>query len=182
MICKYCHHEISDTANFCEECGLSTKSDTIKGVDKVNPKRRTKWVSVIVAVLIVITAFISVFKFGGSTEKAIKGVWTGTAYSTNASENFTYTFLDGTGTSAYSGDNQNYNAKEAVFHWHITDEKDLVILWSSTSCTNYKWNPNYNSYKLSANEYNWYVKGDKLYLSTGSSELGYNEYTRQAKK
>ena len=182
MICKYCHHEINDTANFCEECGLSTKSNATKDAGNVNPKRRTKWVSIIMAAIIIITALVSVIKINGGVKKAIRGVWTGTAITQNANDTFTYTFLDGTGTNVYSGDNQNYNANERVFRWYITDDKELIILWSNTSCTNYNWNPNYNSYKLSANEYNWYVKGDRLYLSTSSSELGYNEYVRQAKK
>lgn len=173
MICKYCQHEISNTANFCEECGFSVNGKAGNNTSNMNPKRRTNLVSFILAVLIVLSAFVVVFKIGG-TERALNGVW--------ADENtFTYTFQDGVGTNTYSADSQTYTTKEAEFTWHITDDKNLIILWSDTSCTNYTWNPNYNSYKLSANEYNWYVKGNKLYLSTSASELGYNEYTRQAK-
>ena len=64
------------------------------------------------------------------------------------------------------------------FDWYVTDDDDLIILWSNTNCTRYIWNPNYESYKLSSNEYSWYIKGDRLFLSSNASESGYYVYTK----
>lgn len=182
MICKYCGCEISDNANFCESCGASTLETANNMGAKVSRRGRTLIIGIIAAITVVVIAAVSIFTMlSSSPENVIKGLWERDNTELNTTDTITYSFTTKGGTNTYSTDNTGFNSSTADFAWHITDDNELIILWSNTSCTRYVWNPDFESYSLSPNEYNWYLKGDTLYLGTGT-ELGYYTFIRQGLK
>lgn len=183
MVCKRCGCEISDNANFCESCGASTIETGMQSQGgKVSRRGKTLIIGVVAAIIVVVVAALSIFTMlNSSPENAIKGLWERDNVALETTDNMTYTFTTKGGTNTYSTDNKGFNSSTADFTWHITDDNELILLWSDTSCTRYVWNPDFESYSLSPNEYNWYLKGDTLYLSTGT-ELGYYTFIRQGIK
>lgn len=183
MVCKRCGCEISDNANFCESCGASTIETGMQSQGgKVSRRGKTLIIGVVAAIIVVVVAALSIFTtLNSSPENAIKGLWERDNVALETTDNMTYTFTTKGGTNTYSTDNKGFNSSTADFTWHITDDNELILLWSDTSCTRYVWNPDFESYSLSPNEYNWYLKGDTLYLSTGT-ELGYYTFIRQGIK
>lgn len=180
MVCKYCGCEISDNANFCESCGASTIETAMQNQGgKVSRRGRTLIIGTVAAIVVIVIAAISIFTMlSSSPENAIKGLWKRDNTELNTTDDMTYTFTTKGGTNTYSTDNTGFNSSTADFTWHITDDNELILLWSNTSCTRYVWNPDFASYSHSPNEYNWYLKGDTLYLSAGA-ELGYYTFIRQ---
>ena len=180
MICKYCNCENNDSAKFCQECGLSLlETNAENSSAPMKPKSKTLLFGFLISLLVV--AFVVVFGFGlfgNSTENKLKGTWTRDSEGTTASELITYSFTSKGGQNTYSADNQNNLAEKSEFDWYVTDDDDLIILWSNTNCTRYVWNPNYENYKLSSNEYSWFIEKDRLYLSSNASEDGYYVYTK----
>ncbi len=179
MNCTYCGTENQESAKFCCECGQPL-IERVQGEGKVgSPKRRTVLIAVLLAVLaIVFAVFFAVTQTVGSTEAKLKGTWVRDNFSTSDTDTVVYTFTSKGGTNTYNSQNLNKPAGEAAFDWYVTEDNELILLWSNTSCIRYIWNPDFSSYNLSANEYNWCVKGDKLYLSSTASETGYYVYTK----
>ena len=180
MICSYCGNANQEGAKFCAECGQPL-IEMASGNNKVGaPKRRTVTIAAIIAVVVVaFTVFFAVSQYSGSTEAKLKGIWVRETEATAASvETVVYTFTSKGGTNTYNSEDLKQPAVEAAFDWYITEDNELILLWSNTSCTRYIWNPDFGSYNLSSNEYNWCVKGDKLYLSSTASPTGYYVYTK----
>ena len=180
MVCKYCGCEISDNANFCESCGASTiETANTSSNSKMGRRGKTLIIGIIAAIVVIVIAAVSIFTmFSSSPQNAIKGLWERDNAELDTTDSITYTFTTKGGTNTYSTENKGFNSSTADFTWHITDDNELILLWSDTSCTRYVWNPDFASYSLSPNQYNWYLKGDTLYLSTGT-ELGYFTFIRQ---
>ena len=178
MNCTYCGTENPDSAKFCNECAQPLTA-TQSGGKIGSPKRRTVLIAVLLAVLAVAFAvFFAITQISGSAEQKLKGTWVREDTAASATETVVYTFTSKCGTNTYNSQNLNQPAGEASFDWYITENNELILLWSNTSCIRYIWNPDYLSYNLSANEYNWCIKGDKLYLSSTASETGYYVYTK----
>ncbi len=180
MLCKYCGCEISDNANFCQNCGTSTIETAMQNQGgKVGRRGKTLLIGIISAIIVVVICAVTIFTmFNTSPQNVIKGLWKSDNSESNSTDNITYLFTTKGGTNTYVTDKTGFNSSTADFTWHITDDNELILLWSDTSCTRYVWNPDFASYSLSPNEYNWYLKGDNLYLSA-ATEQGYNIYTRQ---
>ena len=179
MNCTYCGTENNDNAKFCNECGQPLM-EIISNEGKMStPKRRTVKIAIVLAVLAVIFAVLfGISQFMGSTEAKLKGTWVRENSLTSSTDTVVYTFTSKGGTNTYNSQNLNQPAGEAAFDWYITEDNELILLWSNTSCIRYIWNPDFDSYALSANEYNWCIKGDKLYLSSTASDTGYFVYTK----
>ncbi len=179
MNCNYCGTANADSAKFCNECGQPLFDVVSSGNGTVKPRRKTVLIAAVLAVLAVCFAvFFAVNQLTNSPESQIKGVWVRNNSDSSVTDTVVYTFTSKGGTNTYNSQNQNQPAGEAAFDWYITEDNELILLWSNTSCHRYIWNPDYNSYNLSANEYNWFVKGDKLYLSSTASQTGYYVYTK----
>lgn len=181
MVCKYCGDELQQNINFCPNCGTSVIDTT-----NLQPKRQQKMsrgktirVGIILAIAVIIAAAIFILTAVlGTPQNKIKGTWVRDNSALNTSDTVTYLFTNEGGTTTYSTDATGFASNAADFSWYITEDKDLIILWSNTSCTRYVWNSDYMSYALSPNEFNWCISGDTLYLS-GSTELGYFTYTKE---
>ena len=182
MTCSYCGTENSENAKFCQECGqplLKTVNEYSNPNPAVTTKKRTLRLGLAAAVLLVVFIVLFGFNFfSQSRENRLKGTWQRDNSSLDTNEVFTYTFTSRGGTNAYSAEEQNHVNEQADFEWYITKDNDLILLWSNTSCTKYTWNADYNNYKLSSNEFNWYLKGNRLYLSSTAAPDGYYVYTK----
>lgn len=179
MVCTYCGTQNKDSANFCCECGQPLIEIADRGGKVEAPKRRTFTIaSVIALVVVAFTVFFAVSQYSGSTESKLKGTWVRESVDTAVTETVVYTFTSKGGTNTYNSEELKQPAGEAAFDWYITEDNELILLWSNTSCIRYIWNPDFGSYNLSSNEYNWCVKGDKLYLSSTASPTGYYVYTK----
>ena len=179
MNCTYCGTENNEGAKYCNECGQPLM-EMVSNIGKTeSPKRRTVAIAIVLAILaIVFAVFFAVSQFAGTTESKLKGTWVRDNSATTATDTVVYTFTSKGGTNTYNSQNLNQPAGEAAFDWYVTEDNELILLWSNTSCIRYIWNPDFTSYNLSSNEYNWCVKGDKLYLSSTASETGYYVYTK----
>ena len=180
MVCKFCGGELQENANFCSSCGAAViETASSNGFNKMGRKGKTLRIGIIAALLVVAISAVFIFTvLSGSVQNKIKGTWLRDNSSLNTTDTVTYSFTTKGGTNTYTTDNTGFNSNIADFSWYITDDNELILLWSDTSCTRYVWNPDFNSYKLSPNEYNWYLAGDTLYLST-ANDLGYFTYIRQ---
>ncbi len=182
MICKYCNSQISDDAKFCSECGLAQAENAqlTPETGKIRPKGKTlRIAAVIAALLLVFAAFFAVNYFTNTARNSLKGSWQREAESTTGAEVITYVFNSENGQSIYAQSSAANAAESVGFEWFVTDDKELIILWSNTTCTRYVWNPDISNYNMSANEYNWYVKGGKLYIGSSTEMQGYIVYTKQ---
>lgn len=181
MNCKYCGAEITENSKFCSECGMPQAEDErIETKAKnVRPKGKTLRAAALIAALIVIFALFFSFNYFSNPSNKLKGVWQRSGEESKASATASYSFTLRNGDSVFSQNSENGSQETATFEWCITDDNELIILWSSTSCTKYAWNPNLNNYSLSPNEYSWYLKGNKLYLSSSSADSGYYTYVKQ---
>jgi len=179
MNCNYCGAENPDTARFCCECGQSL-IESAPTPAKVNaPKRRTTVIAIILAIAVAaFTISFALFQGSDSLESKVKGTWVRESTDPAQTETVVYTFTSKGGTNTYNSENLSQPAVEAPFDWYVSEEGELILLWSSTSCIRYIWNPDFKSYSLSSNEYDWCVKGDKLYLSSPSSPTGYYVYVK----
>ena len=182
MICKYCNSENSDGAKFCNECGqplLDLVSTGTKKTSAMAIRRKTTIIGCILALLAVVVAvFLVVNLLKNNVESQIKGVWVRDNTGITSTDTLVYTFTSKGGTNTLNSEKQSQVQGETEFDWYITEDNDLIILWSDISCTRYIWNPDFNSYTLSSNAYNWCIRGDKLYLSTPASEVGYYVFTK----
>ena len=180
MICGYCNKENNENAKFCQECGQPLLEVSVeKSSAPIKPKSKTLILGIIASLLVIAFVFSFAFNyFSGSTENKLKGTWTRDISGAAGAELITFSFTSKGGTNTYSTEDQNFISEKSEFDWYVTDDDDLIILWSNTNCTRYIWNPNYESYKLSSNEYSWYIKGDRLFLSSNASESGYYVYTK----
>lgn len=179
MNCKYCNADNSDNAKFCQQCGQSFMDITAPQTKtSLRPTGKTLKIGVILAVVAVILAIaFGINMFSNSPANKIRGTWIRDNTDLGTEEQITYTFTSKGGTNSKGPETQNYT-EAAAFDWYVTDDNDLIILWSSTSCTKYIWNPDYNNYNLSPNDYSWYIKGNNLYLSSPSSQTGYYIYSK----
>lgn len=180
MVCKFCGGEINENANFCQSCGAAViETASPNGNGRMGRKGKTLRIGIISAILVIAISAAFIFTvLTSSTQNRIKGTWLRDNTTLNTTDTVTYSFNNKGGTNTYTTDSTGFNSNIADFSWHITDDNELIILWSNTSCTRYIWNPDFNSYTLSPNEFNWYLKGDTLYLST-ANEQGYFTYIRQ---
>ena len=179
MVCNCCGTQNNDSAKFCCECGQPLIEIADRGGKVGTPKRRTVTIAGIIAVVVVaFTVFFAVTQNSGSTESKLKGTWVRESTDAAITETVVYTFTSKGGTNTYNSENLKQPAGEAPFDWYVTEDNELILLWSNTSCIRYIWNPDFDSYNLSSNEYNWCVKGDKLYLSSTASPTGYYVYTK----
>lgn len=179
MNCTYCGTENQENSKFCNECGQPLTDMVSQNKNMGSPKRRTVAIAVVLAVVAVVFAVVfSVYLLSGSTEDRLKGTWVRDNSLTGATDTVVYTFTKKGGTNTYNSQNLTQPAGEASFDWYVTEDNELILLWSNTSCVRYIWNPDFSSYGLSTNEYDWCLKGDKLYLSSTSSDTGYHVYTR----
>jgi len=179
MTCKHCNSEMPQNAKFCNECGQPTIGTPDMSTSK-NGAHRPRSLKIGIALAVVAVIFVCIFAinvFGNSPANRIKGIWTRETSTLTASEQLVYYFTSKGGTLSKSPEKENYT-DVAEFEWYVTDDEDLIILWSSTSCNKYTWNPDYQNYNLSPNESNWCIKGDKLYLSSPTAENGYYVYTK----
>lgn len=179
MTCTYCGAEIRDSAKFCSNCGQPLIETVSANVKSAQPKRRTVAIALAIAIAVVVfTVCFALSQGPGSTEAQLKGTWVRENTETTQTETVAYTFTSKGGTNTYNSESLDQPPVEAPFDWYVTGDQELILLWSNTSCIRYIWNPDFDSYNLSANEYNWCVKGNKLYLSSSASPTGYYIYTR----
>ena len=177
MNCTYCGYENSDSARYCNNCGQPLIEAVEPNTKVHHPRRRTISIAVTIAIAVVVfTVFFAVSQ--SSTDARLKGTWVRESTETAQAETIAYTFTSKGGTNTYNSEIPDQSPVAATFDWYITDDRQLILLWSNTSCSRYIWNPDFDSYTLSSNEYNWYVKGNKLYLSSSASPTGYYLYTR----
>lgn len=179
MLCKYCGQNNPDGAIFCNTCGIPLSDEEIDREMHIKKIRKTISIITVTALIIIAVAIYGVMSLSG-IERKIIGTWATELKDSDVADTVTYAFSDGTGSNFHSTKDASQSPKQSDFSWNILDDKTLVIFWSSTSCTKYIWNPNLNNYLLSSNEYNWYISGNTLYLSSTSSEDGYQVFKRQA--
>lgn len=180
MICKFCKATVPDKSKYCSECGALLANDNCQKAPALTRKRNTIKIGVTLGILIIIASLALVFNiFGDSADKKIIGTWVRSSDGVYSDETITYIFNATGGEASYNRESQNYVSETSPFEWYITEQKDLIVLWSSTNCTKYTWNTDYTNYSLSTNPYSWYVKGDVLYLSSTAAEGGYYIFNRQ---
>lgn len=182
VVCKYCRTEIPNNSKFCPECGAPVKQTAYDNVKTPSAARKSATIKIGIAIgLVIIATFTVLFFniFSSSADKNIKGTWLRDNKELNTKETITYTFTSKGGTASYSTEKQNYVSEESPFEWYITENNDLIILWSSTNCTKYTWNTDYTNYSLSTYPYSWCIKGNVLYLSSTASGNGYYTFNRQ---
>ena len=180
MVCKFCGGELHENSNFCHACGTAIiETASPNDLNKMGRKGKTLRIGIISAILVIAISAAFIFTvLTSSMQNQIKGTWLRDNTSLNTADTVTYSFNNKGGTNTYTTDNTGFNSNIADFSWYISDDNELILLWSNTSCTRYIWNPDFNSYTLSPNEFNWYLKGDTLYLSA-ANEQGYFTYIRQ---
>lgn len=182
MVCKFCRTEVPNTAKYCLECGAHLATDDVQKTPTLSRKGNTIKVAIIAGLAIIIAVIILSFNlFGNSADKNLVGTWVRSSADLYADETITYVFNTNGGVASYTTENKNYVSEKSPFEWYINDNKDLIILWSSTNCTKYAWNTDYTNYSLSTNPYSWCIKGDTVYFSSTAAEGGYYIFNRQGK-
>lgn len=181
MVCKHCNNENLDNAKFCNECGspLFETADNGKKAPAIKVRRKTTIIGCVLALIAVIFATLWVISLTKSdTDSMLKGTWIRDNTGITTNDTVVYNFTSKGGTNILNSEKQGQPNGETSFDWYVTEDNDLILLWSDTSCNRYVWNPDYKSYILSPNTFNWYVTNDKLYLSAPNSPTGYYLFTK----